>query len=87
MPIARPATRRAQCSAQCVRIPCSFLRRTGARTVASFARQFFEFLFTPRVAEDDFMTGARAKIVPSLAPMSPEPRMPIRISLSVANDR
>jgi len=41
-------------------------------------QSIFCFSRARRLAEDDFVAG-RAKSVPSLAPISPEPRMPTRI--------
>jgi hypothetical protein len=48
------------------------------------ARQSVEFVVAPAVAENDCHVQLTAKIVPSFPPINPEPKMPIRRSISLS---
>src|SRR5438309_1239339 len=73
MQVVRRAARTAPCNA----------RRARPRLSLRVARQSLEFVVAPCVAEYDFMSP-RAKIIPSLPPINPEPRIPTRIPLYLA---
>ena len=61
-----------------IRVEDGLTRCAGSSSSLRFSSESLQLSFTVCIAEDDVMSCPR-KIVPSLPPLNPEPRMPMRM--------